>query len=1363
MKHATLKASLLVILTAVQITISSQAVLTVETNVEGCSVKGKVYQLGRPFSFVNGCYRYNCNCYRNGSFVCPPENTQDICRQEENVPAKNTDQSSSKFCSVRGHRYPLGHPFSFTDGCFKFNCDCREDASWDCPASRTQDICKEPVESEDGCTVKGKKYSLGQHFSFTDGCFKYNCKCKIDGSWKCPARRTENVCDQQKKEAEEKGNKTITYHRSVTSCIVKRKHYPLDRPFSFTNGCFKYNCECKPDGSYKCPAIQTENICLRRKEEHTKEEKKQYFYTKHIVLPVGTEVSGCEANGNNYPLDRSFSFREECVHYDCDCKPDGSWECPSERARYICAQSGESQKIIYTKSQVITIGTSASACEAKGRHYTLGLPFSFTDGCYRYYCDCKEDGSWECPASRAEDICPRGAGERRIGEAQPFYSQSVVISMGAKVKFCIAQGVEYPLGRPFSFTDRCFRFNCDCFSNGSWVCPADRANYICQSEPGEQLAQTSGRSMYIIPFRNARACIINGTRYPLSRTFSFTEGCFRHNCNCHKDGSWACPADRTQFTCLKIAGEHSREVSVMAKFYSRGRVLPSGSDVSHCEANGKTYELGRPFFFNDGCFRFNCQCKTDGSWECPADLSLYICQKQSGQIIENASSRSMYITVGDGVEMCTAKGKQYPLGTPFSFMDGCYEYNCDCQQDGSWDCPAERARNRCHHTVDQHIEPEQVYFSGMVVSARTRANYCIAERRRFPLNLPFSLTIGCYQYLCSCHSNGSWDCPAELAKFICPPQGSHEVDEAITRMMYVTISDDVRGCDVKGSQQSLGQSFYLDDGCYRYQCQCNSDGSWECPPEKARYTCSTDMSLDTMQYRIYSKSMVVALGEEIKFCKAKERLFYLGSSFTITEDCFRYNCFCYSDGSWECPADESEYICPQQQVRKTSSIRMYVIAMDNINGCRVNGREYPLDRPFSLTDECFRYDCECHSDGSWECPAENAEYICDKETSVEISYPRVESQSMVISLGSEIQHCLAHGKQYPLGQRFSFTDKCFRYSCDCRTDGSWECPADRSEFICPQKPGHLIERSSSQKMVVIVSENVRACQVRGHQYRLGQSFSFTEDCFKYNCDCKTDGSWKCPATQAEYICQEKPDPIQPRPGENREIIDYRSTVVTRETQLNYCTAHGRRYHLERSFQFTLNCYEFKCQCFNDGSWECPVDSAEYVCPQQAGQARIKPAYTQKMKVIVANNLQSCTVNGQEFPLNSRFNYVDGCILYNCICDRDGSWQCPADRAENKCQPEREKVDSGISRVRTDTRTRVVAIGIRLEHCTANGNQYPLEHSFSFREGCFQFNCQCYVNGSWECPSERSQYICQLQPGQRVVRGPSKKNDHHCQR
>ena len=73
-----------------------------------------------------------------------------------------------------------------------------------------------------------------------------------------------------------------------------------------------------------------------------------------------------------------------------------------------------------------------------------------------------------------------------------------------------------------------------------------------------------------------------------------------------------------------------------------------------------------------------------------------------------------------------------------------------------------------------------------------------------------------------------------------------------------------------------------------------------------------------------------------------------------------------------------------------SSIRMFVISMNDINGCKAMGREYPLGRPFSLTDECFRYDCECHSDGSWECPAENAEYVCDKMSRTQTNHPQGE-------------------------------------------------------------------------------------------------------------------------------------------------------------------------------------------------------------------------------------------------------------------------------------------------------------------------------------------------------------------------------------
>ena len=65
---------------------------------------------------------------------------------------------------------------------------------------------------------------------------------------------------------------------------------------------------------------------------------------------------------------------------------------------------------------------------------------------------------------------------------------------------------------------------------------------------------------------------------------------------------------------------------------------------------------------------------------------------------------------------------------------------------------------------------------------------------------------------------------------------------------------------------------------------------------------------------------------------------------------------------------------------------------------------------------------------------------------------------------------------------------------------------------------------------------------------------------------------------------------------------------------------------------------------------------------------------------------------------------------------------------------------------------VVAVGTEIRHCTAEGNQYPVGRPFSFTEGCFRFNCECHTDGSWECPSERSEYVCQLQPGQQIIKG-----------
>lgn len=70
-----------------------------------------------------------------------------------------------------------------------------------------------------------------------------------------------------------------------------------------------------------------------------------------------------------------------------------------------------------------------------------------------------------------------------------------------------------------------------------------------------------------------------------------------------------------------------------------------------------------------------------------------------------------------------------------------------------------------------------------------------------------------------------------------------------------------------------------------------------------------------------------------------------------------------------------------------------------------------------------------------------------------------------------------------------------------------------------------------------------------------------------------------------------------------------------------------------------------------------------------------------------------------------------------------------------------------------TKTVVVAVGSVIRYCKADGKQYPVGDPFSFNEGCFRFNCECYSDGSWECPSERSEYICSHQTGQ-IIKGKS---------
>ena len=82
-------------------------------------------------------------------------------------------------------------------------------------------------------------------------------------------------------------------------------------------------------------------------------------------------------------------------------------------------------------------------------------------------------------------------------------------------------------------------------------------------------------------------------------------------------------------------------------------------------------------------------------------------------------SKKMTIIVNDNVRSCSARGKEYPLGRSFSFMDGCYRYNCECHSDGSWECPGDRAENTCTPDEDRDLTPDYDRTSVHVPSNRS--------------------------------------------------------------------------------------------------------------------------------------------------------------------------------------------------------------------------------------------------------------------------------------------------------------------------------------------------------------------------------------------------------------------------------------------------------------------------------------------------------------------------------------------------------------------------------------------------------------------------------------------------------------------
>ena len=92
-------------------------------------------------------------------------------------------------------------------------------------------------------------------------------------------------------------------------------------------------------------------------------------------------------------------------------------------------------------------------------------------------------------------------------------------------------------------------------------------------------------------------------------------------------------------------------------------------------------------------------------------------------------------------------------------------------------------------------------------------------------------------------------------------------------------------------------------------------------------------------------------------------------------------------------------------------------------------------------DGCIKYHCQCHSNGSWECLADQAEDTCQRDRDRhQTDRNRTRTETARI--------CKAFDKEFTLGRPFSVVFECARYNCECHYNGTWHCLFDRKEDTC---------------------------------------------------------------------------------------------------------------------------------------------------------------------------------------------------------------------------------------------------------------------------------------------------------------------------
>ncbi|GFR76535.1 hypothetical protein ElyMa_000485900 [Elysia marginata] len=1190
-----------------------------------CTVKGQEYQGHSRFRYDEGCFRYRCICRCNGSWQCPAKHTINLCERREAAKRRSRNRMRSRngngasrnsrnqqrnrqcqTCNVNGKEYPGHAYFRHVDGCTTYErCICYCNGSWVCPASRARKTCEDSTPTTPTTTTKITTTPTTTTKTTTTPTTTTTTTTTTETSATTTSssaattftnitttRPESRIMTTARAESSEKENTTNSSNVSNGSrrrrqygrcqnCKAFGKTFRGNRYFHAQQGCTNYTrCLCKCDGSWNCSQRFARNICINHRSSS--------------ASTTNRSCNSCSVQGKTFAGGRNFTHTDGCVEYKgCKCNCNGSWSCPGSQARNICT---DNRRRITASGNATDVPSGRKGfcreCVAMGKTFTPNSYFDLKDKCMEYNnCICHCNGSWVCPPSHARNVCR---------EDEPKQDKGC--------KECQVYGQKFEGGKNFTISRSCWKFtDCTCRCNGSWVCPPLSRRNLCNNEREDNETKSTSRRVEsggsTATHSGCRTCQVYGKNFT-NQYFNVTNGCIMYKrCICKCDGSWQC------------MGEHATNICNVKR---NTTTTSPERKCSVCNAKGKTVPGGTEFEITDGCYHYtSCSCACDGSWNCPTENGRDICST-------DGDSRD-----GSGCMMCkTTDGRFHRPNRPFQFIDDCIERNCDCFCNGSWSCPGDRSRWIC----------------------TDRCRGCEVEGKQVRNDTVFKHKTGCLEYTCNCHCNGSWSCPGETVRNTCP----------------VGVRNNCNKCQISTDEAYPGESdFVLKQGCLHYKCRCNCDGSYSCPAEDSRNVC---------------------YGEKLGGCRScvvSENEIYQGESdFNLRRECIASECRCYCNGTWQCPVEKNRNVCIGE-------------ALGGCKVCQVDGNEtFRGNTDFDLRKGCLHYQCRCNCDGSWNCPGEKVRNVCKGEVPGGC-------RSCVIS----------DDEFYPGNSNFEMVKNCIHYKCRCSCDGSYSCPGDRARRVCVKGPDGK-ERAVTQRPR---KPQCRQCRVTERERFEGNTqFSRTEGCFKYSCSCKCDGSWECPAETRTNICTN---------GGGRYIRRNSVTQKPRQRQCRSCRAASREYAGNSSFSFTKGCNKFMCSCHCDGSWECPADKTINICRRDDG----REAVTQRTRQM---QCQRCHISGKEYAGNSSFSFTRGCNKFRCFCQCDGSWQCPTERIIDVCGG----TDSGsVTQKPRETQCRRCRV--------SDQQQFEGNTVFSLEQGCYKFMCSCRCNGSWECPAEKVVNIC----------------------